>query len=197
MESLVDVECSDRSSEVATALQKILSQPDFSASPRLSSFLQFVVTETIEGRADRLKAFTIASMALGYDEKFNPSSNSTVRVLAGRLRRSLELYYRGPGRLDLCEICLRPGSYVPEFRFRSDTRGGSGPTAGPERKFHPPALPMRQRLLRRNCVPTKRVIGASSDWRLLLALGNRVGHVDSICRHSRRFFDYSREPPSR
>ena len=101
------------------ALEKILSQPDFSASPRLSAFLRFVVTETIEGRADRLKAFTIASMALGHDEKFNPKTNSVVRVQAGRLRRLLQNYYEGPGRLDRCEVRLRPGSYVPEFLFRS------------------------------------------------------------------------------
>ena len=104
--------------KILAALGRVLSQPDFSASPRLSSFLQFVVAETLEGRADRLKAFTIASMALGHDEKFNPKTNSIVRVQAGRLRRLLVNYYEGPGRFDTWEIRLRPGSYVPEFLSR-------------------------------------------------------------------------------
>ncbi|HWG03508.1 MAG TPA: hypothetical protein VG271_00715, partial [Beijerinckiaceae bacterium] len=57
-------------------------------------------------------------MALGHDEKFNPKTNSIVRVQAGRLRRLLHNYYEGPGRCDACEIRLRPGSYVPEFLSR-------------------------------------------------------------------------------
>jgi adenylate cyclase len=97
----------------------VLNQPDFLASPRLATFLRFVVTETLEGRADRLKAFTIASMAFGHGEEFNPATNSAVRVHAGRLRRVLDLYYKGAGRCDRCEIRLPRGSYVPEFLFRS------------------------------------------------------------------------------
>ena len=101
-------------------MEQILRQPDFVASPRLSSFLRFVVTETLDGRADRLKAFTVASMALGHNEKFDPRTNSAVRVHAGRLRRLLEHYYNGAGRLDTCEIRLPRGSYVPEFLFRTE-----------------------------------------------------------------------------
>ena len=127
MDLKIDLVEGSGGSQVIAALENILSQPDFLASPRLSSFLRFVVIETIEGRADRLKAFTIASMALGHDEKFNPATNSIVRVQAGRLRRLLELYYKGPGRLDRCEICLRRGSYVPEFLLRSEEELTSQP----------------------------------------------------------------------
>jgi tetratricopeptide (TPR) repeat protein len=133
MELKVDAEDSNGGSEIAAALEHILSQPDFLASPRLACFLRFVVTETLAGRADRLKAFTIASMALGHDEKFNPKTNSIVRVQAGRLRHLLEYYYRGPGRFDRCEIRLPRGSYAPEFLFRSeDDLLPQPPTSAPE-----------------------------------------------------------------
>ena len=141
MELKIDTEERADSTEIVAALENILSQPDFVASPRLSSFLRFVVTETLEGRADRLKAFTIASMALGHDEKFNPTTNSVVRVQAGRLRRLMELYYRGNGRFDRCEIRLRRGTYVPEFLFRSDEElaAQSSPAPVPETSAAPAA----------------------------------------------------------
>ena len=126
----MDAEARHDSAGITAALERILSQPDFQASPRLSSFLRFVVTETLAGRSDRLKAFTVASMALGHDENFNPKTNSVVRVQAGRLRQALEHYYKGPGRLDSCEIHLPRGSYVPEFLFRSEHGPGSQATAG-------------------------------------------------------------------
>jgi adenylate cyclase len=116
----MDAEARHDGAEITAALERVLSQPDFQASPRLSSFLRFVVTETLAGRADRLKAFTVASMALGHDESFNPKTNSVVRVQAGRLRQALEHYYKGPGRLDRYEIHLPRGSYVPEFLIRSE-----------------------------------------------------------------------------
>ena len=131
MKLTIDAEERADSAEVLAALERVLSQPDFIASPRLSDFLRFVVTETLEGRGDRLKAFTIASMALGHDEKFNPTTNSIVRVQAGRLRRLIELYYRGPGRFDRCEIRLRRGSYVPEFVSRSEADLAASPPASP------------------------------------------------------------------
>lgn len=124
-----DADLRNDNSQIVAALEHILSQPDFQASPRLSSFLRFVVTETLAGRSDRLKAFTVASMALGHDESFNPKTNSVVRVQAGRLRALLEHYYQGPGRYEHCEIRLPRGSYVPDFRFRSEHELESPPPA--------------------------------------------------------------------
>ena len=169
MELKIDAEEKNAGAEIAAALERILSQPDFLASPRLSSFLRFVVTETLEGRADRLKAFTIASMALGHDEKFNPKTNSIVRVQAGRLRHLLEYYYRGPGRFDRCEIRLPRGSYAPEFLFRSgrttwlpqppasapDIRAGPSGRAG-----DPPPFDTSKRFGR----PSRGLVFAAASW---------------------------------
>jgi tetratricopeptide (TPR) repeat protein len=107
--------------EVRAALESILRQPEFQSSPRLSSFLRFVVEETLEGRASRLKAFTIATSVFGRDAAFDPQTNPIVRVEALRLRRMLDQYYSGAGSNDPIEIRVRRGSYVPEFahRYRS------------------------------------------------------------------------------
>jgi tetratricopeptide (TPR) repeat protein len=114
--------------EIREALESILRQPEFQSSPRLSSFLRFVVEETLDGRGSRLKAFTIATSVFGRDEGFDPQTNPIVRVEALRLRRMLDQYYSGTGAADPVEIRIRRGSYVPEFAHRA--RGApSGETA--------------------------------------------------------------------
>ena len=101
--------------EIEEALEKILRRPEFVASPRQQSFLRFIVDETLADRADRLKAFTIATSIFGRNETFDPQKNSIVRVEALRLRRLLDQYYDGVGAPDPLQIRLRRGSYVPEF----------------------------------------------------------------------------------
>ena len=41
--------------------------------------LRFVVEESLAGRADRIKAYTIATSVLGRDEAFDPQSDPIVR----------------------------------------------------------------------------------------------------------------------
>ncbi|MDH7799926.1 MULTISPECIES: hypothetical protein [unclassified Beijerinckia] len=101
--------------QIESSLRDILAQDDFKASGRLSAFLKFIVTETLEGRADRLKAFTIAVTVYGRDDTFDPQANSIVRVEATRLRRMLERYFREQGRDAPIEIRIPKGRYVPEF----------------------------------------------------------------------------------
>jgi hypothetical protein len=48
---------------------------------------------------------------------YDPNVDAIVRVEARRLRTKLKVYYEGPGRNDRVLIGLRPGSYVPIFRW--------------------------------------------------------------------------------
>lgn len=111
-------------SEVQSALARILADDEFLKSVQPAQFLKFVVEETLEGRGDRLKGYTIAVSALGQRSDFDPQSNSLVRVQACRLRKMLEQYYRGPGSQDSVRIVLSSGSYKPRFEGRS-----GGPTS--------------------------------------------------------------------
>lgn len=132
--------------QIESSLRDILAQDDFKASGRLSAFLKFIVTETLEGRADRLKAFSIAVTVYGRDDTFDPQANSIVRVEATRLRRMLERYFRENGRDAPIEIRIPKGRYVPEFirreppdpapsragldDFRPDNRASDGRPSG-------------------------------------------------------------------
>ena len=51
-------------SEVRAHLQRLLASPDFTASQRQRRFLEFVVEETLAGRADGIKAYSIAETPL-------------------------------------------------------------------------------------------------------------------------------------
>ncbi len=93
------------SEPVREQLERILASAEFDASDRLKSFLRYIVEEALAGRADHLKAFTIAVEAFGRDPgAFDPQNDPVVRMEAGKLRRRLERYYLGVGRSDPIRI---------------------------------------------------------------------------------------------
>ncbi|PZX55582.1 tetratricopeptide repeat protein [Algoriphagus chordae] len=102
--------------EVLDQLNRILSSDLFYKSSVLCSFLKFVVEETIAGRTDGLKEYTIGVNALGKPADFNPQIDAIIRIHAGRLRRLLNEYYSGPGNHDSIKIEIVKGTYVPLFR---------------------------------------------------------------------------------
>lgn len=48
------------SDAVRSVLKNILASPQFASSPQVSATLKYVVEETIGGRRDRIKAYSIA-----------------------------------------------------------------------------------------------------------------------------------------
>ena len=109
------------SSSEVTAVQvraqrdRILASKGFARSGRQSAFLEFVVNAALEGRADRLKEFTLGIEVFEKDESFDPSVDSIVRVEATRLRSKLSEYYVGEGQGDSVRIDIPKGHYVPVF----------------------------------------------------------------------------------
>lgn len=108
--------------EVRQALDRITGRPPLSRSQRLSAFLRYIVEETLAGRAERISGYAIAIDVFKRPESFDPSSDSLVRVEAGRLRRRLAEYYYEEGAEDPIEISLPKGSYIPTFKTRSARR---------------------------------------------------------------------------
>ncbi|BCP52491.1 hypothetical protein K32_11080 [Kaistia sp. 32K] len=118
---LKDIGPSDASpADVRAALSAIQSSAVFGASRQLSLFLGYVVEKTLAGDADRIKAYSIATEALGRPETFDPSVDPIVRVEAGRLRKALETYYQGEGAAAPMRISIPRGSYVPRFEPRQE-----------------------------------------------------------------------------
>jgi len=111
--------------EVLEELQTVLHDAKFAAAPQMSAFLKFVVLQTLEGKADRIKAYTVAVDALGKPATFDPQNDPSVRVLAKRLRDTLSAYYERTSGHKVV-LLLKSGSYVPKFvsveEWRSATK---------------------------------------------------------------------------
>lgn len=93
----------------------------FRASPRRRRLLSYLVGQTLDGNADRLKAFDVAIAVFGRDERFDPQQDPIVRMEAQRLRRDLEHYYLTEGADDPVRIDIPKGGYVPTFTARSQS----------------------------------------------------------------------------
>jgi TolB-like protein len=116
--------------DVAEALAAVLASEPFQRSPRSRDFLAYVVTETLEGRGDRLSERTVARGALGRGPDFDGSADSVVRVTATRVRKALEIYYAGAGAHDGVRVVLPAGSYVPVVSRGGVPLGEAGPQPG-------------------------------------------------------------------
>ncbi|MFD2200928.1 tetratricopeptide repeat protein [Shivajiella indica] len=103
--------------EINDQLDRILSFPVFSNSMILSGFLTFIVEETLEGRENLLKEYTIGTNVLAKKVGYDPQLDASVRIHAGRLRRALNEYYSGPGYNDPIIISVPKGAYIPNFEL--------------------------------------------------------------------------------
>ncbi|WP_442756274.1 hypothetical protein ACNHKD_06570 [Methylocystis sp. JAN1] len=94
-------------------------------SERQRNLLTYLATEELEGRGDRIKAYSIATEVFGRPKNFDPQQDSIVRVEMARLRQALERYYLTEGKDASVVISIPKGQYRPVF-----TRA-EGPAAPP------------------------------------------------------------------
>jgi hypothetical protein len=96
-------------------LQRLVASPDFSASARRKALLTYLVEQTLEGGAGKLKEFSIALAVFGRDETFDPRADPVVRLEARRLRNDLDEFYHATGRDHPIRIMIPKGSYRATF----------------------------------------------------------------------------------
>jgi len=99
---------------VLISLQQVLDSSIFLAAPKMSAFLKYIVTQTLNGDSTRIKAYSVAVDALGKPDSFDPQEDPSVRVMAYRLRKSLAEFYEKSCCHEI-EIQILPGGYVPTF----------------------------------------------------------------------------------
>ncbi|MDR6755270.1 TolB-like protein [Mycoplana sp. BE70] len=123
-----DVSTPPTNSEIEDQLARIRSSSAFDAPDRAHKFLTYVVQEALQGRADRIKAYSIAIEVFGRDATFDAQNDPVVRIEAGRVRRALERYYLLAGQKDPILITMPKGGYVPVFtRFTGVEPGTPAP----------------------------------------------------------------------
>jgi len=123
--------------DVRRQLERVLASAIFRRAERSSVLLRYIVEQALDGRADRLKEYTLGAEALGRGESFDPRTDPVVRAEASRLRTRLEQYYQTIGNDDPVLLDLPKGSYVPQFTLRK-TATNASPT--PPSGTRPPAL---------------------------------------------------------
>lgn len=107
-----------RPGAIQAELERILTSETFRGAERSRTLLRFIIDEAVQGRADRLKDYTLGSEALGRGPNFDPRTDPIARVEALRLRSRLDVYYATEGVNDAVRISLPKGGYAPLFELR-------------------------------------------------------------------------------
>jgi Malectin domain len=104
--------------EVKQEIKAILESGILKKAPNLQHFLEYIAREYFAGNADQIKEYNIAVHALHRPERFDPQSDTIVRVTAHALRKKLEQYYATEGSSHPIQVQIPPGKYILTFERR-------------------------------------------------------------------------------
>lgn len=102
-------------------VEKLIISHSLHSSESLCKLLRYLAEHSLDHPGVALKEYQIATEVLGRPAGFDPQSDSTVRVQAGRLRVKLAEYYAQEGPYDLIVVDLPKGSYALTFHLRTRT----------------------------------------------------------------------------
>jgi hypothetical protein len=104
-------------------IEKLTNSHSLHSSESLCKLLRYLAEHTLDHPGVALKEYQIATEVLGRPAGFDPQSDSTVRVQAGRLRVKLAEYYAHEGPDDPIVVELPKGSYALSFHLRARLEG--------------------------------------------------------------------------
>src|ERR1700690_448452 len=99
-------------------IDNIIKSHSLRGSESLCKLLQYLAKQSLDHPDAPLKEYQIATEVYGRPAGFDPQSDSTIRVQAGRLRLKLAEYYAGEGAADPLLVKLPKGRYHPTFATR-------------------------------------------------------------------------------
>jgi len=117
----VDVDLPHDVEAIRLTLQKVFESEFFRDSERIREFLEYIVHETLEGRGDRIKSYSIGIEVFKRNAGFDPSSDPIVRTTANRMRASLERFNNSPENTNELIISIPKGRYIPVFEYREQS----------------------------------------------------------------------------
>jgi hypothetical protein len=100
-------------------VEKLTNSHILRGSESLCKLLRYLAEHSLDHPGVALKEYQIATEVLGRPVGFDPQSDSTVRVQAGRLRVKLAEYYAHEGPGDPIVVELPRGSYALTFHLRA------------------------------------------------------------------------------
>jgi len=104
-------------------IDKLIKSHSLHSSESLCKLLRYLAEHSLDHPGIALKEYQIATEVLGRPAGFDPQSDSTVRVQAGRLRVKLAEYYAHEGSADPILVEVPKGSYTLSFALRAPKAG--------------------------------------------------------------------------
>src|SRR5438067_12270397 len=121
-------------------IDRLISSHVLHGSESLRKLLRYFADHALNHPGVPLKEYQIATEVFGRPADFDPQSDSTIRVQAGRLRMKLAEYYSSEGADDPLVVELPKGTYVLSFHQRAHL---------PAREAKPEVAPEAQPKVRR------------------------------------------------
>src|SRR5205807_5054619 len=112
-------------------VDKLINSHSLRGSESLCKLLRYLAEHSLDHPGLALKEYQIATEVLGRPPGFDPQSDSTVRVQAGRLRVKLAEYYAHEGLDDPILVEVPKGSYALTFAPRPVKSSGPVMAATP------------------------------------------------------------------
>src|SRR3989441_5932225 len=113
-------------------IDRLIGSHVLHGSESLCKLLRYLAEHALHHPGAPLKEYQIATEVFGRPADFDPQSDSTIRVQAGRLRMKLAEYYSSEGADDPIIVEVPKGTYVLSFHQRAHA---------PVREFRPEVAP--------------------------------------------------------
>src|SRR6266498_1304817 len=126
-------------------IDKLIKSHSLRTSESLCKLLRYLAEHSLDHPGVALKEYQIATEVLGRPAGFDPQSDSTVRVQAGRLRVKLAEHYSHAGIDDPILVEIPKGSYALVFQPRPRSNANIAPVPRTEPIGKPPEAPPSNR----------------------------------------------------
>ena len=101
-----------------TQINRLVASQVLHSSESLCRLLQYLAKHALDHPNTPLKGNQLATEVFGRRRDFDPQSDSTIRVQAGRLRLKLAEFYSSEGAQDPLIVELPKGTYILSFHLR-------------------------------------------------------------------------------
>jgi hypothetical protein len=99
-------------------IDRLVTSQVLHGSESLCKLLRYLAEHALDHPGSSLKEYQIATEVFGRSPNFDPQSDSTIRVQAGRLRLKIAEYYASEGAADPIQVEIPKGTYVLSFHRR-------------------------------------------------------------------------------
>src|SRR2546426_11415822 len=144
-------------------IDRLIGSHVLHGSESLCKLLRYLAEHALHHPGVPLKEYQIATEVFGRPADFDPQSDSTIRVQAGRLRMKLAEYYSSEGADDPLVVELPKGTYVLSFHQRAHL---------PAREARPEVAPEAQPKVRRATIALSVLLTAALAG-ILILVGKR------------------------